>query len=149
MVSNMAVGTDGGIVNPAMGQSFVIGEAIDAAGTLVKLTNTGKMRKCGVGEEPDGYMLTDTKDRVTGVALANVTRGVGALVEGHKIVVPLSASNAVIKIGDELETAAGGTVDKKSESGAGWIVGKALEAVPAGTTGGFIAIRVSKRYASS
>lgn len=146
MVSNMAVGTDGGIVNPAMGQSFVIGEAIDAAGTLVKLTNTGKMRKCGVGEEPDGYMLTDTKDRVTGVALENVTRGVGALVEGHKIVVPLSASNAVIKIGDELETAAGGTVDKKS--GDGWIVGKALEAVDAGK-GGFITIRVSKRYASS
>ena len=49
-------------------------------------------------------------------------------------------------IGDELETAAGGTVDKKS--GAGWIAGKALEAVHAGT-GGFITIRVSKRYGSS
>ena len=146
MVSNMAVGTDGGIVNPAMGQSFVIGEAIDAAGTLVKLTNTGKMRKCGVGEEPDGYMLTDTKDRVTGVALANVTRGVGALVEGHKIVVPLSAPHAEIAIGDALKTADDGTVDKKS--GVGWIVGKALEAVDAGM-GGFITIRVSKRYASS
>ncbi len=146
MVSNMAVGTDGGIVNPAMGQSFVIGEAISAAGTLVKLANTGKMMKCGAGDEPDGYMLTDTKDRVTEVALANVHRGVGALVEGHKIVVPLSANNAEIVIGDELETAAGGTVDKKN--GAGWIVGKALEAVPA-DTGGFIAIRVSKYYASS
>ena len=145
----MAVGTDGGIVNPAMGQSFVIGEAISAAGTLVKLANTGEMVKCGAREEPDGYMLTDTKDRVTGVALANVTRGVGALVEGHKIVVPLSANNVDIEIGDELVTAAGGTVDKKSGSGAGWIVGKALEAVPAGTTGGFIAIRVSKRYVSS
>lgn len=142
----MAVGTDGGIVNPAMGQSFVIGEAISAAGTLVKLANTGKMMKCGAGEEPDGYMLTDTKDRVTEVALANVTRGVGALVEGHKIVVPLSATNAEIAIGDALETANGGTVDKKS--GAGWIVGKALEAVPA-EAGGFIAIRVSKYYASS
>ena len=40
MVSNMAVGTDGGIVNPTMGQSFVIGEAISVAGTLVKLTDT-------------------------------------------------------------------------------------------------------------
>lgn len=146
MVSNMAVGTDGGIVNPAMGQSFVIGEAISVAGTLVKLANTGKMMKCGAGEEPDGYMLTDTKDRVTEVAQANVHRGVGALVEGHKIVVPLSATNAEIAIGDALETADDGTVDKKS--GAGWIVGKALEAVPA-ETGGFIAIRVSKYYASS
>jgi len=146
MVSNMAVGTDGGIVNPAMGQSFVIGEAISVAGTLVKLVNTGKMMMCDAGDEPDGYMLTDTKDRVTEVALANVHRGVGALVEGHKIVVPLSANNADIAIGDELETAAGGTVDKKS--GAGWIVGKALEAVPAGT-GGFITIRVSKYYAST
>lgn len=146
MVINMAVGTDGGIVNPAMGQSFVIGEAISVAGTLVKLANTGKMMKCGAGEEPDGYMLTDTKDRVTEVALANVHRGVGALVEGHKIVVPLSATNAEIAIGDALETADGGTVDKKS--GAGWIVGKALEAVPA-ETGGFITIRVSKYYASS
>lgn len=142
----MAVGTDGGIVNPAMGQSFVIGEAISVAGTLVKLANTGKMMKCGAGEEPDGYMLTDTKDRVTEVALANVHRGVGALVEGHKIVVPLSATNAEIAIGDALETANGGTVDKKS--GAGWIVGKALEAVPA-KTGGFITIRVSKYHASS
>ncbi len=145
----MAVGTDGGIVNPAMGQSFVIGEAISVAGTLVKLADTGKMMMCGAGEQPDGYLLTDTKDRVTGVALADVPRGVGALVEGHKIVVPLSANNAEIVIGDELETAAGGTVNKKSGSGAGWIVGKALEAVPAGTTGGFIAIRVSKRYVSS
>lgn len=142
----MAVGTDGGIVNPAMGQSFVIGEAISVAGTLVKLANTGKMMMCDAGEEPDGYMLTDTKDRVTEVALANVPRGVGALVEGHKIVVPLSATNAEIAIGDALETANDGTVDKKS--GAGWIVGKALEAVPA-ETGGFIAIRVSKYYASS
>lgn len=142
----MAVGTDGGIVNPAMGQSFVIGEAISVAGTLVKLANTGKMMMCDAGEEPDGYMLTDTKDRVTEVALANVHRGVGALVEGHKIVVPLSATNAEIAIGDALETAKDGTVDKKN--GAGWIVGKALEAVPA-QTGGFIAIRVSKYYASS
>jgi hypothetical protein len=100
---------------------------------------------CGAGDEPDGYMLTDTKDRVTEVALANVHRGVGALVEGHKIVVPLLATNVEIAIGDALETANGGTVDKKN--GAGWIVGKALEAVPAGT-GGFIAIRVSKRYVS-
>ena len=46
MVSNMAVGTDGGIVNPAMGQSFVIGEAISVAGALVKLANTGKMVMC-------------------------------------------------------------------------------------------------------
>ena len=142
----MAVGTDGGIVNPAMGQSFVIGEAISVAGALVKLANTGKMMMCDAGEEPDGYMLTDTKDRVTEVALANVPRGVGALVEGHKIVVPLLATNAEIKIGDELETAVDGTVDKKN--GAGWIVGKALEAVAA-TTGGFIEIRVSKRYASA
>lgn len=142
----MAVGTDGGIVNPAMGQSFVIGEAISVAGTLVKLANTGKMMMCGAGEEPDGYMLTDTKDRVTEVALANVHRGVGALVEGHKIVVPLLANNVEIVIGDKLETAAGGTVDKKN--GAGWIVGKALEAVPA-KTGGFITIRVSKYHASS
>lgn len=147
MVSNMAVGTDGGIVNPAMGQSFVIGEEISVAGTLVKLANTGKMVKCGANEQPDGYLLTDTKDRVTGVALADVPRGVGALVEGHKIVVPLSTPHEAIAIGDELETAAGGTVDKKS--GTGWIVGKALEDVPAGTTGGFITIRVSKRYASS
>ena len=146
MVSNMAVGTDGGIVNPAMGQSFVIGEAISVAGALVKLTNTGKMMMCDAGDEPDGYMLTDTKDRITEVALANVPRGVGALVEGHKIVVPLSATNAEIAIGDALETANDGTVDKKS--GAGWIVGKALEAVPAGT-GGFITIRVSKYCASS
>jgi len=147
MVSNMAVGTDGGIVNPAMGQSFVIGEAISEAGTLVKLASTGKMVKCGANEQPDGYLLTDTKDRVTGVALADVPRGVGALVEGHKIVVPLAANNEAIAIGDELVTAVGGTVDKKSS--AGWVVGKALEAVPAGTTGGFITIRVSKRHASS
>lgn len=146
MVSNMAVGTDGGIVNPAMGQSFVIGEACSTAGALVKLANTGKMMLCDAGEQPDGYLLTDTKDRVTEVALANVPRGVGALVEGHKIVVPLSATNAEIAVGDALETANDGTVDKKN--GAGWIVGKALEAVPAGT-GGFIAIRVSKYYASS
>lgn len=146
MVSKMAVGTDGGLTNPAVGQSYKIGEAVSVAGALMKLANTGKMMLCGAGEEPDGYLMTDTKNRVTEVAEADVYRGVGGLIPGHKITVPVLATNAEIAIGDALETTAGGTVDKKS--GAGWIVGKALEAVAA-EAGGFVTILVYKHYASA
>ena len=142
----MTVGTDGGLTNPADAQSFVIGEAISQAGTLMKLASTGKMMICGAGEEPDGYMMTDTKDHVTEVATANVYRGVGSFIPGKKIRVPVLASNADIAIGDKLETTAGGTVDKKS--GGGYIIGKALEVVVA-QTGGFVTVRVFKEYASS
>ncbi len=137
---------NGGVVNTAIGQSYLIGEAVSKAGSLMKLANTGKMMLCGAGEEPDGYLMTDTKNRVTEVAEANVYRGVGGLVNGHKISVPVLATNAKIAIGDALETTAGGTVDKKS--GAGWVVGKALEPVEA-TTGGFVTILVYKYQAAS
>ncbi|MDD2255198.1 MAG: hypothetical protein PHT97_10855 [Methanoculleus sp.] len=142
----MTVGTDGGLTNPADAQSFVIGEAISQAGTLVKLADTGKMMICGAGEEPDGYMMTDTKDHVTEVAMANVYRGVGSFIPGRKIRVPVLATNDDIAIGDKLETTAGGTVDKKS--GAGYLIGKALEAV-ASNAGGFVTVRVYKEYASA
>jgi len=137
---------DGGVVNAAVGQSYLIGEAVSKAGSLMKLADTGKMMLCGAGEEPDGYLMTDTKNKVTEVAEANVYRGVGGLVNGHKISVPVLATNAEIAIGDALETTAGGTVDKKS--GAGWVVGKALEPVEA-TAGGFVTILVYKYQAAS
>ena len=142
----MTVGIDGGLTNPADSQSFMIGEAVSQAGTLMKLADTGKMMICDAGEEPDGYMMTDTKDHVTGVAMANVYRGVGSFIPGQKIRVPVLATNAEIAIGDKLETTAGGTVDKKD--GAGYLIGKALEAVAA-TTGGFVTVRVYKESASS
>lgn len=137
---------DGGVVNAAVGQSYLIGEAVSKAGSLMKLADTGKMVLCGAGNEPDGYLMTDTKNKVTEVAEANVYRGVGGLVNGHKISVPVLATNVEIKIGDALETTAGGTVDKKD--GAGWVVGKALEPVAA-TTGGFVTILVYKYWAAS
>lgn len=137
---------DGGVVNAAIGQSYLIGEAVSKAGSLMKLANTGKMMLCGAGDEPDGYLMTDTKNKVTEVAEANVYRGVGGLVNGHKISVPVLATNAKIAVGDALETTAGGTVDKKS--GDGWVVGKALEPVGAGV-GGFVTILVYKYWAAS
>lgn len=137
---------DGGVVNAAIGQSYLIGEAVSKAGSLMKLANTGKMMLCGAGEEPDGYLMTDTKNKVTEVAEANVYRGVGGLVNGHKISVPVLATNAKIAVGDALETTAGGTVDKKS--GDGWVVGKALEPV-AENAGGFVTILVYKYKAAS
>ncbi len=143
----MTGGKDGGLTNSAIGQAFIIGEAVSLAGALVKLDDNGKMVLCTKAtDEPDGYLMTDTKDRVTGVAQANVYRGVGGLVEGHKITVPVVAGNTKIDIGDNVSPAAGGAVNKFTTSG--WIVGKALEFVGA-ATGGFVTVRVSKRLVSA
>jgi len=55
-------------------------------------------------------------------------------------------TNAAISQWEEIQVAAGGKVDAKN--GAGWIIGRALEAKDA-SAGGYIRIRVSKYYATA
>jgi hypothetical protein len=139
----------GGLVNDAEVIAYTATTAISYAGTLVKGTTTANtVDTCGAGEEPVGYAFTDTKHPVTAVATAGVKVGVGALIPGRIIEVPVLATNAAISIGDSLETTAGGTVDKKS--GAGWLVGEAMSAVGATAGAGvFVKIRVNKSYAAA
>lgn len=142
----------GGLVNDAGVIAYTASEAITYPGTLVKATSTAHtVALCDNAEEPIGYAFTSTKDPITGVAAANVKVGIGALVPGIIIEVPLLATNAAIAIGDLVETATDGTVDLKS--GSGWVVGysETAAATNAGGTAAtrYIRVRVEKRYASA
>lgn len=142
----------GGLVNNAEVIAYTASEAINYPGMLLKATSTSKtVALCDNAEEPIGYAFTSTKHPVTGVAAADVKVGVGALIEGQIIEVPLLATNAAIAIGDLVETSTNGTVDLKS--GAGWVVGYA-EIAAASNAGGtaatlYMKVRVAKRYASA
>lgn len=139
----------GGLSNDAPTQPFTAEEGITYPGSLLKLgTGAGKVLLCDAGEEPIGWAYTSTKHPITGVAQSNVTVGVGAFIPGYEVEVPLLATNDTIVYGDALETTIDGTVDKKS--GAGWIVGKAMEAVASNAGAGkFIKVRIEKEYAAS
>lgn len=143
----------GGITNEARTQPFVAEDAIPNAGyvlmpgTADQTTGLNLKVKLNNGStEPIGIAYTSTKHPVTGVAQSGVQVGVTALIEGTEVEVPLVDTNAEISQWEEIEVAAGGKVDAKN--GAGWIIGRALEAKNA-SAGGYIRIRVSKYYATA
>jgi len=143
----------GGITNEARTQPFVAEDAIPNAG-YVLMPGTAdqtaglnlKVKLNNGSTEPIGIAFTSTKHPVTGVAQSGVQVGVTALIEGTEIEVPLVDTNAAISQWKEIQVAAGGKVDAKN--GAGWIIGRALEAKDA-SAGGYIRIRVSKYYATA
>lgn len=142
----------GGLISPGctnpVGKSWTTSSAISYPGTLMKITTTADtVDVCGAGEEPFGFTYTDTKDAQTGVAASDVPVSVVPLVNGQVVEIPLLAANAAISIGDRLETTAGGTVDKKS--GAGYLVGWALEAKDDTSSDTYIKVLVNLRYASA
>ena len=142
----------GGITNEARTQPFVAEDAIPNAG-YVLMPGTAdqtpglnlKVKLNDGNTEPIGIAYTSTKHPVTGVPQSGVQVGVAALIEGTEIEVPLGSGNAKINQWDAIKIAADGKVDKKN--GAGWIIGRALEAKDA-SAGGYIRIRVSKYYAT-
>lgn len=139
----------GGLVNDAEIQPFTTEDAITYAGTLVMFATsgaTGNVELCAAGSRAIGYAFTSTKHPITEVAQANVKVGIGSLINGRAIEVPLPATHDAIAYGDALETAANGCVVPKS--GAGEIVGNALEA-KAQNAGGFVKLRVDKYTAGS
>lgn len=143
----------GGITNEARTQPFVAEDAIPNAGyvlmpgTADQTTGLNLKVKLNNGStEPIGIAYTSTKHPVTGVAQSGVQVGVTALIEGTEIEVPLVDTNAEISQWEEIEVAAGGKVDAKN--GAGWIIGRALEAKGA-SAGGYIRIRVAKYYSTT
>ena len=143
----------GGITNEARTQPFVAEDAIPNAGYVLMPGTANqtpglnlKVKLNNGSTEPIGIAYTSTKHPVTGVAQSGVQVGVAALIEGTEIEVPVVANNAKITQWDAIEIAAGGKVDKKD--GAGWIIGRALEAKDA-AAGGYIRIRVSKYYATA
>lgn len=133
------------------GKRFTAHAAITYPGTLVKLTSTaGEVDVTGAGERPDGYVHMGSISMATGspVATADASVVVKGLVPGTVIEVPVLATNAEIAVGDELETTAAGTVDKKN--GAGEIIGKALAAVGATAGAGvYVKVFVSQRTATA
>ena len=140
----MSGGFLAGVQSP--GVSYTLVTAVTKAGTLVsKNTTLGQMDVTGAGQKADGYTMGTTYDAF-GVAQAGVKGAVLPLIEGNVIQVPLLATNVDIAVGDELETTAAGTVDKKD--GAGEIVGIALEAIGA-NDGTFVRMLVSKYTAAA
>lgn len=140
----MSGGFLAGVQSP--GVSYTMATAITKAGTLVsKDATAGQMDVTGAGAKADGYTMGTTYN-VFGTAESGVKAAVLPLIEGNVIEVPLLATNAEIAVGDELETTAAGTVDKKA--GAGEIVGIALEAKSA-NDGTWVKLLVSKYTASA
>lgn len=127
--------------------AFKVATAITAEGTLVVPTTTANTWDvCGAGVQPLGFTVLSGTNPKTGLTAANEYLAVHPMTEGTIAYFNLPAANAAIAINDELETVASGCIDLKD--GAGWIVGRALEAV-AENTGGRIKVFVSKYYASA
>jgi hypothetical protein len=133
------------------GKAMTAHSAITYPGTLVKIyTTEGEVELCGAGDFPDGYVHMGSISMATGspVATAGAKVAVKGLVPGTVIEVPLLATNAAIAVGDELETVAGGLVDKKN--GAGEIIGKAMVAVDASAgAGSYVKVWVAQRTAAA
>jgi len=129
----VAITSTGGLVNDALVVAFTAHEAILDAGYVLALNTDGEVALCGAGAKPMGVSFKSTYNEASGSAEADVKVGVIMLRPGVIVNVRLLATNAGIDEGDLLETTAGGTVDLKS--GAGYVVGMALEA-RAGNAGG-------------
>lgn len=142
----------GGITNEARTQPYVAEDAIPNAGYVLMAGTADqvagfnlKVKLNDGNSEPVGIAYTSTKHPVTGIPQVNTQIGVTALIEGTEVEVPIVDDNVKISQWDAIEVAAGGKANKKD--GAGWIIGRALEAKEA-NKGGFLLIRVSKYYAS-
>jgi len=141
----------GGFVNGIEypGRAFTANTAVASSGILVKIhTVSGEIELCGAGEYPDGYAHMSSMSLSTGVpvAAADAMVAIKGLVPGTVVEMVLPATHSAITVGAEMETAASGCVVIKS--GAGEIVGKALEAVDQ-NTGGFVKVWVAQRTAAA
>lgn len=122
----MSGGFLNGVKSAGIPYTLASGVGASEAGLLVKKTTTaGEIDLCGNAEHPIGYTGTSTVD-VFGTTQTAVKVGVMPLLKGNVAEFVLLATNVEIAVGDALEVAAAGTVDKKS--GAGEVVGYALEA---------------------
>jgi len=147
----MASPRNGGVVSPSGTHPWQVASAVPSGGYLLKDTTTAATRGvhgfkkdlCGAGEEPCGFSFTGNNHPVSGAARTNEMVGVCPLEDGMIVDFPISDTNEEITLGAELETAAGGLV--KIKDGAGWIVGKAIEAVDI-NTGGYVRAVVEKVY---
>lgn len=144
--------TVGGFVNgvfaPGIGYTLATGVGVSYGGTLLKKNTTaGEVDLCGAGEHPIGYAERSTVD-VFGTTQTACKISVMPLLKGNVAYLVVSPTNSAIAVGDSLETAASGTVDKKS--GAGEVVGIALEAVDATAgAGAYVLVLIDPYYASS
>jgi len=132
-------GVDGGI-------PLTSTAAISYSGLLLKVDTTAdQCALCGAGEYPDGFAYTDTVDPQTGTAAAGLVT-MAPLQAGDIVDMRLPDTHSAITVGAAMETAASGCVIIKS--GAGQIVGKALEAIDA-NTGGYVRVYVIPTYYAS
>lgn len=145
----MTGGFIAGVQSP--GVSYNMNSAVTSAGLLLKKnTVAGEMDLCGAGERPDGYAMKSSEN-LAGTAVADVQVAVLPLIPGNVVQMVLLATNVEIAVGDAMETASAGTIDKKSSGGE--IVGTALEAAAANAGGvastKFIKVLVNQYTASS
>ncbi len=140
----------GGETNPANTIAYNIGDPVSYAGLIVTYGATADyMLLAGASSnEPMGYTYTAALNPVTGVVLPKGQRvAVHALIEGQKAEFKLPDSHAAIGYGEEVMSTASGCVIKKT-AGACWLVGRAAEGVSQ-NAGGYIEVRISKRYAAA
>lgn len=137
----------GGQVNPAQGIAYTVSDAVTSAGLIVALSTSATYTAtlAGSTDEPIGYTFTDSVNPVTGVAESGKKVAIMALIEGQIIECVLPSTHAAITIGDTIgiDSAGAGKVNKKTS---GWLIGRAVES-KAQNAGGYLKVRVSKRYA--
>jgi hypothetical protein len=139
----------GGEVNPANTIAYTVVEAVDYAGLIVTRGTTADYMVLAAdasADEPEGYTYTDSKKPSTigGASQTGQRVGIHALIEGQIAEFVLPAAHDAISVGDRLCVSTGGTVIKYA-SGASWVVGRADEAIDQ-NAGGYVQVRVSKRY---
>lgn len=140
-----------GLSNSAMVQTFTAEDAITYGGTPVMPgTAAGKVKKLTQGNIPFGFAFSSTKDRVTGVATANVPVGVIPLIDGLEIYMPLPATHAAISVFDPVcvSATAGTVVKRDGGTFTDVILGYAL-AAKTQDEGGFVKVRVTKITATA
>lgn len=139
----------GGQVNDAQGIAFTVVEAVDYAGLIVAASSTENyVVLCAASAtEPMGYTFTNSKHPITAASQTLQKVTIMALIEGQDVEMILPATHTAVAVGDEIMSTTVGKVVPKT-AGAGWILGRAREAVEQ-NTGGAVKVRVSKRYASA
>lgn len=136
----------GGEINPANTIAYTCGNIVPYAGLLVMRGATAGycLVTTASSDEPIGYTYTNTKHPITAANQSGQRVGIHALIEGQLAEFKLPATHAAITLGCEMMSSTVGTVIKKT-AGVGWVVGTAEEAISQ-DTGGYVTVRISKRY---
>lgn len=145
----------GGMVNDlglgGAGKKVTVDDAVEFAGSVVTIKNTGNYGLTADGGDPQGLLLTSSVDPNTNIHVDSTpVYRTGAsiskfpMITGMRWSIPIADDNDAIAIGDKIVTCGSGK-GEKYVSGAAWQIGIATEEV-AHEAGGYVTVEIDKRY---